>query len=102
MDAHIRAMQAYYQARGEDGFFYTMTLPGMIRVIQAAGRLIRTETDTGSLLLIDQRFRQRQTRSLLDGTLIGAALALGSGPVAKRQLSQIQASCNAAPANDQH
>ena len=102
MDAHIRAMQAYYQARGEDGFFYTMTLPGMIRVIQAAGRLIRTETDTGSLLLIDQRFRQRQTRSLLDGTLIGAALALGSGPAAKRQLSQIQASCNAAPANDQH
>ncbi|MBQ9009025.1 MAG: hypothetical protein IJ088_06815 [Clostridia bacterium] len=77
MDARIRAMQQYYQARGEDGFFYTMTLPGMIRVIQAAGRLIRTETDTGSLLLIDLRYGQRQTRSLLDGTLIGAALAQG-------------------------
>ena len=79
MDAKVRAMQQYYHSRGEDGFFYTMTLPGMIRVIQAAGRLIRTETDTGSLLLIDQRYRQRQTLSLLDGTLIGAALALGRG-----------------------
>ncbi|MBQ8092920.1 MAG: hypothetical protein IJ242_05020 [Clostridia bacterium] len=73
-DARIRVMQNYYRTRGEDGFFYTMTLPGMIRVIQAAGRLIRTETDTGSLLLIDSRYNDRTIRALLDATLIGAAL----------------------------
>ena len=52
-DSRVRAMQAYYDGIGEDGFFLSMTLPGMIRVIQAAGRLIRTDSDTGTLLLID-------------------------------------------------
>ena len=73
-DERVRAMQAYYDARGEDGFFLCMTLPGMVRVIQAAGRLIRTEHDTGSLLLIDARYRRARERSLLGGTLIGRAL----------------------------
>ena len=73
-DDRVRAMQAYYDRIGEDGFFNAMTLPGMIRVIQAAGRLIRTERDTGSLLLIDSRYRYPQIRALLSGTLIGDAL----------------------------
>ena len=75
-DAQVRAMQAYYDARGEDGFLMAMTLPGMIRVIQAAGRLIRTDSDTGSLLLIDSRFAQRRIRSLMAGTLMGEALGI--------------------------
>lgn len=75
-DARVRAMQAYYDAIGEDGFFLCMTLPGMIRVIQAAGRLIRTDGDTGSLLLIDSRYRHARTRALLAGTLVGDALGL--------------------------
>ncbi len=75
-DARIARTQAYFDARGEDGFFMTMTLPGMIRVIQAAGRLIRTDSDTGSLLLIDSRFRWPKIRALLEGTLIGDALRL--------------------------
>lgn len=77
-DARIRAMQAYYDAAGEDGFAMCMTLPGMVRVIQAAGRLIRTDADTGALLLIDRRFNQRNIRALLQGTLIGEALADGN------------------------
>ena len=75
-DEGVRAMQRYYDAQGEDGFFMAMTLPGMIRVIQAAGRLIRTPDDTGSLLLIDRRFAGRQIRSLLCGTLAGSALGI--------------------------
>ena len=74
-DERVRAMQAYYDERGEDGFFLCMTLPGMVRVIQAAGRLIRTREDTGALLLIDSRFARSRERSLLAGTLIGEALA---------------------------
>ena len=79
VDERIRAMQAYYDSIGEDGFFLSMTLPGMIRVIQAAGRLIRTDEDTGSLLLIDSRYRYPQIRALLSGTLIGAALEKTGG-----------------------
>ena len=75
-DARVKAMQAYYDGIGEDGFDLCMTLPGMVRVIQAAGRLIRTDIDTGSLLLIDSRFRYSRTRALLAGTLIGDALGL--------------------------
>ncbi len=76
IDERQRAMRAYYDARGEDGYFLTMTLPGMVRVIQAAGRLIRTERDTGTLLLIDSRYRRAQERALLRGTLIGDALGI--------------------------
>lgn len=75
-DENLRAMQAYYDAMGEDGFFLCMTLPGMIRVIQAAGRLIRTDTDTGTLLLIDSRYRYAGIRALLSGTLAGDALGI--------------------------
>jgi len=73
-DSRVRAMQAYYDSIGEDGFYLAMTLPGMVRVIQAAGRLIRTHADTGSLLLIDSRYRWPSVRKLLEGTLIGDAL----------------------------
>ena len=75
-DARVKAMQAYYDGIGEDGFDLCMTLPGMVRVIQAAGRLIRTDSDTGSLLLIDSRFRYGRIRALLAGTLIGDALGI--------------------------
>lgn len=75
-DGALRAMQRYYDEQGEDGFFMAMTLPGMIRVIQAAGRLIRTETDTGSLLLIDSRFYQSRVRRVMLGTLMGDALGI--------------------------
>ena len=76
IDNHVRAMQRYYDAQGEDGFLMAMTLPGMIRVIQAAGRLIRTGSDTGHLLLIDRRFGQPSIRALLAGTLAGDALGI--------------------------
>ena len=75
-DERLRAMQAYYDSIGESGFDLCMTIPGMVRVIQAAGRLIRTDADTGSLLLIDSRFRRRRESELLAGTLIGDALGV--------------------------
>ncbi|MBR4039671.1 MAG: hypothetical protein IKJ11_06170 [Clostridia bacterium] len=77
-DEKLKAMQAYYDSIGEDGFYLCMTLPGMIRVIQAAGRLIRTTSDTGTLLLIDSRYRYAGIRALLSGTLAGSALSMTS------------------------
>ncbi len=46
------------------GFDFAYTYPGFNRVLQAVGRLIRTETDRGMALLIDERYRQHRYREL--------------------------------------
>ncbi|MGA0334475.1 MAG: ATP-dependent DNA helicase, partial [Kiritimatiellia bacterium] len=50
-------MRDWYQARGEEGFMLAYTLPGLVRVLQALGRVIRGPQDRGTGLLIDPRFR---------------------------------------------
>ncbi len=50
------AMSAYYQDRFEMGKEYAYIYPGMNRVLQAAGRVIRRESDKGVIVLIDDRF----------------------------------------------
>jgi DNA excision repair protein ERCC-2 len=47
------------------GFEYAYLYPGINRVLQAAGRVIRTEKDRGVVLLIDQRYSRYQYKSLL-------------------------------------
>lgn len=49
----------------QSGFEYAYVYPGINRVLQAAGRVIRTETDRGVIALIDERFTQIQYRRLL-------------------------------------
>lgn len=49
----------YHDNKSGNGFHFAYTFPGLNKVLQAAGRLIRTETDKGSLLLIDDRFGNR-------------------------------------------
>jgi len=53
------------EARFGRGHDYTYVFPGMQKVVQAAGRVIRSETDTGSVLLLDARYGERRYRSLL-------------------------------------
>ncbi len=55
----------HFQAAKEKGFAFAYQYPGMNKVLQAAGRLIRTETDRGVILLIDERFACRDYRTLL-------------------------------------
>jgi len=57
-------IREYWQNLGRPGFDYAYTFPGMNRVMQAVGRLIRTETDWGSALLIDERYGRRSQRGL--------------------------------------
>lgn len=57
-------IRAQADARGRDGFDFAYTYPGMNRVLQAVGRVIRSETDRGAVLLIDERFGQRKHREL--------------------------------------
>jgi Rad3-related DNA helicase len=49
----------YFEKNGEDGFDYAYRYPGMNKVLQAAGRVIRTEQDIGVVALLDERFAQR-------------------------------------------
>jgi Rad3-related DNA helicase len=50
------AIAAYYEERYEEGKQYAYIYPGMNRVFQAAGRVIRREDDRGVIVLIDDRF----------------------------------------------
>jgi len=49
-------IKEYFNEKNNQGFDFAYVFPGMNKVLQAAGRVIRTETDSGILLLIDSRF----------------------------------------------
>ena len=52
-------LKDYYDAENGSGFDYAFRYPGINKVLQAAGRVIRTTEDTGVILLLDERFWQR-------------------------------------------
>jgi len=49
-------LKRYYEEQYERGFEYAFVVPGMTRVVQAAGRLIRSAEDSGVVALLDRRF----------------------------------------------
>lgn len=51
-------LKQYFGRQGEDGFDYAYRFPGMNKVLQAGGRVIRTFEDIGVVALLDERFRQ--------------------------------------------
>ncbi|MCK6505266.1 hypothetical protein L6R53_18015 [Myxococcota bacterium] len=55
-DLERKLLQQWYQDKTGHGFRYASLVPGMARVVQAAGRVIRTPQDKGAIVLIDQRF----------------------------------------------
>ncbi len=57
-------LKQFYDKRGEDGFFYAYLCPGMNKVLQSAGRVIRTEEDEGIILLLDERFSAARYRRM--------------------------------------
>ena len=58
-------MKARLEALFGAGHDYTYLFPGLQKVVQAAGRVIRTTTDQGVVFLIDERFRRAEVRRLL-------------------------------------
>ena len=64
VNAELSLVQDYYQRCGLDGFAYAYQYPGMNKVQQAAGRLIRTAADRGVILLLDERFLRSDYRRL--------------------------------------
>ena len=55
-------LKSYFDERGENGFDYAYRFPGMNKVLQAAGRVIRTQEDVGVITLLDERFLQGSYR----------------------------------------
>ena len=65
-------LKGYYDEKGEQGFDYAYRYPGMNKVLQAAGRVIRTKEDTGAILLMDEPFGALDavTRSMLQDMVL--------------------------------
>ena len=57
-------LKEYYDDCGENGFDYAFRYPGINKVLQAAGRVIRTAEDYGVIILLDERFLQRNYEAL--------------------------------------
>jgi len=55
-DLEREQMREYYEKNYSAGFDYAYTYPAMAKAVQAAGRVIRSETDRGLIVLMDNRF----------------------------------------------
>lgn len=57
-------LKEYFDEQGENGFDYAYRFPGMNKVLQSAGRVIRTAQDVGVIALLDERFITFQYRRM--------------------------------------
>ena len=73
-------IREFFEQRGVDGFDYAYRFPGMNKVLQAAGRVIRTEEDKGIVALLDDRFMQGSYRALFPREWYGCR-AVSTGEV---------------------
>ncbi len=57
-------LRNYFDEHFENGFDYAYTYPGMNKVVQAVGRVIRTKKDVGTAILFDDRYAHKKYRDL--------------------------------------
>ena len=57
-------LKGYFEKTNQKGFDYAYQYPGMNKVMQAAGRVIRTMDDEGIILLLDDRFLRREYQEM--------------------------------------
>ena len=57
-------LKYYFDNQGVNGFDYAYLYPGMNKVLQSAGRVIRTDQDRGVIVLLDDRFMERQCQNV--------------------------------------
>ncbi|HEX5717434.1 MAG TPA: helicase C-terminal domain-containing protein [Thermoanaerobaculia bacterium] len=85
-------LKSYYQERFDRGFEYSFVVPGMTRVVQAAGRLIRSPRDTGVIALFDQRFLSAPYRNYLPSDWLpeeGAGALVGNPAEAAEEFFRV-------------
>ncbi len=68
-------LRDHYEITRERGYDYAYLYPGMNRVLQAAGRVIRREDDRGVVVLVDDRYTEPRTRSIFPDHWNGAEYA---------------------------
>lgn len=64
MNNEREILKQYYDEQNGNGFDYAYRYPGMNKVLQAAGRVIRTVEDVGVIVLLDERFLQSEYKTL--------------------------------------
>jgi Rad3-related DNA helicase len=57
-------LREYFSGQGRNGYDFAYRFPGMNKVLQAAGRVIRTAEDVGIVVLMDDRFSESSNREL--------------------------------------
>ena len=72
----------YYEARGLSGYNYAYLNPGMNKVMQALGRVIRSEEDKGAVLLIDERYLNNEYRDCFKAEWREYEVAFNAGEIA--------------------
>jgi Rad3-related DNA helicase len=77
-------LRDYYENTRERGFDYAYTFPGMNRVLQAAGRVIRREEDRGVVVLIDDRYTEEPYLHLYPAHWQGLCVAGDAASLAHR------------------
>ena len=75
-------LRRYFESSRGSGFAYAYQYPGMNKVLQAAGRVIRTPNDQGVVLLIDERFTWEDYRALLPAHWNGCRPVLSASQLA--------------------
>jgi DNA excision repair protein ERCC-2 len=80
-------IKQYFDEQNDSGFAYAYQYPGFNRVLQATGRVIRTETDRGVIVLIDDRFTQARYRQLFPSHWQGYQIVKNTSAV-KEKLAQ--------------
>lgn len=65
LSSELNILRDYYERTREDGYRFAYVYPGMIKILQAAGRVIRSETDRGVVVLIDDRYADPEIQKLL-------------------------------------
>lgn len=74
----------YFNETTRKGFDYAYTYPGINKVLQAAGRVIRTEKDRGAILLIDDRFGTDKYKNLFPEEWAGSERVRNNGKLAEK------------------
>ena len=65
ISTELNIAKEYFDNTRENGYAYAYTYPGMIKVLQAAGRVIRSEDERGVVILIDDRFATPEYHELM-------------------------------------
>ncbi len=65
LSSELNILKEYYDRTREDGYDFAYLYPALIKISQAAGRVIRDERDRGVIVLIDERYRDPKVIKLL-------------------------------------